>query len=77
MMLGAKFGWNSLIDLENMMFSKEVNVFLLFCYLPLRMFEQTWIFFIHVYMLALELKLSLFSNLLLSSLILQNGVVSR
>ena len=45
MMLGAKFGWISLIALENMMFSKEVNVFLLFCYyLPLRMFEQTWIF---------------------------------
>ena len=50
-----------------MIFSKEVNVFLLFCYLPLRTFKQTWIFFIHVYKLALELKLSLFSNLLLSS----------
>ena len=57
-----------LLVLDNMMFLKEVNVFLLFCYyLPLRMFEQTWIFFIHVYQLAFELKLSLFSNLLLSS----------
>ena len=45
MMLGAKFGWISLIVLENMMFSKKVSVFLLFCYyLPLRMFVQTWIF---------------------------------
>ena len=45
MMLGVKFGWISLIVLENMMFSKKVSVFLLFCYyLPLRMFVQTWIF---------------------------------